>query len=59
VVLSVNLLFEEGNRDKLEEHDDLVKAADYVRRLADEIGQRPAGDGHGLVAKVASIKATG
>jgi len=51
--LAVYLIFEDGKRDRVEEFDDLSEAAGYAIKLADEIGQRPTGDGHGPPLKVA------
>ena len=53
VGLTVYLIFEDRERDHVEEFDDLSEAAGYALKLADEIGQRPAGDGHGPPVKVA------
>jgi len=53
VGLAVYLIFEDGKREQAEEFDDLGDAAGYAFRIADEIGQRPAGDGHGPPVSVA------
>ena len=48
----VYLIFEDKSRELEGEFDDLSDAASFALRLADDIGKRPAGDGHGPPKKV-------
>ena len=41
------LVFEDGKRERLERFAALGPAADFVLKLADDLGLRPYGDGHG------------
>ena len=51
------LVFEGGRRYLESEIDGLEEAALFALNLADEIGLRPAADGHGLPRRVEIVRA--